>query len=117
MVWLRPDYGATWNGKMVFNNITYVISNTISQANIFTTNNDQSDYGYDTYFPDLYIKGVTIDSNTYNANRNVTVIRLSENDSSLDIKINIKDKKISNNYIKIIYSIDEKEITFELEVK
>ena len=45
------------------------------------------------------------------------LISLNEKDNSLDIKVNIKDKKISNNYIKVIYSIDEKEITFELEVK
>lgn len=45
------------------------------------------------------------------------VVRLNDNDNPLDIKIKIKSKKISNNYIKVIYSIDENEITFELEVK
>lgn len=45
------------------------------------------------------------------------VISVYEKDTSLDIKINIKEKKISNNNIKIIYSIDKEEIEFELEVK
>lgn len=45
------------------------------------------------------------------------VIRLNDNDSSLDMKIKIKKKNISNNSIKVIYSIDRNEITFELEVK
>ena len=45
------------------------------------------------------------------------IIRLNDNDNLINIKIKIKSKIISNNYIKLIYSIDGNEITFELEVK
>lgn len=73
----------------------------------------------ENYLYDMKINRLTKTKNGYRIviDFEKEMIQVYEKDTSLDIKIKIKSKKISSNYIKIIYSIDKEEIEFELEVK
>ena len=79
---LRPDYGSVWNGTMILDTVTYILNSDVVSPTIVRSNNDQSNYGYPTYFPALYVKDITIDDTTYQANKNVTLFRFNENASS-----------------------------------
>ena len=77
---LRQDYGSTWNGTMILDKITYIISDDVSYPTIIRSNNDNTHYfGYQTYFPALYIRNVEINDTTYHPSKNVTTVRLNEN--------------------------------------
>jgi len=52
---LRKDYGSSWDGVMILNHIKYVVSDRSSSPTIITSNNEQKNYGYSNYFPELYI--------------------------------------------------------------
>lgn len=77
---LRKDYGSIWHGIMVLENINYVIDKEETNPIIIYSDNDQNwDFGYTAYFPQLYINGLTIDTVTRGAKNvdYVTFVRLS----------------------------------------
>ena len=77
IIQLRHDFGSTWNGTMLLDNITYTIDSNVTSPTIIHSNNYQSNYGYNTYFPAVYIKDLTIDDTTYNADKDVTLVHLN----------------------------------------
>lgn len=79
---LRSDYGSSWDGIMVLNNVKYIVNDSISSPTIITSKNEQKNYGYNNYFPELYIKDVLIDTDTYNSTKNIYIISLYESASS-----------------------------------
>jgi len=79
---LRKDYGSSWDGVVVLNNIKYIVSDNSSSPTIITSMNEQKNYGYNNYFPELYIKYVTIDTKTYNSSKNAYIISFYESTSS-----------------------------------
>ncbi|OUM59287.1 hypothetical protein PIROE2DRAFT_63866 [Piromyces sp. E2] len=75
---LRSDYGSSWDGVMVLNNIKYIISDRVNTPTMITSKNEQKNYGYANYFPELYVKDVIVDGKTYNCTKNVYIISFYE---------------------------------------
>ena len=59
---LRQDYGASWDGDMYFNNITFNLPKDKTSYLIYAYNTEDWDFGYKTYFPNLYMNNVTINA-------------------------------------------------------
>ncbi len=70
---LREDYGSTWNGTVVMDDITFTIpNNTFDSSTIYlvksgrqytsSLNDNTHDFGYLTYFPNLYLNNITLDN-------------------------------------------------------
>lgn len=81
----RDDFGSTWNGTMVFNGLHVAINEGSSYPVIFKSNNDETWYfGYDTYFPNIYINDLRLDIDSRNATKvkYITLIDLSKLTSS-----------------------------------
>ena len=81
-VTLRSDYGSTWNGTLILEDVEYILPSGSGMSNIIYSNNSQKNYGYTTYFPDVYLKNVTLNNQKYNSSNDVTILRLSERASS-----------------------------------
>ena len=65
MISLRYDYGSTWDGTILMENNTWKLpQNTKGHNVIYSSNsgNPSEYFGYRTYFPSIYIKGLTIDT-------------------------------------------------------
>lgn len=77
---LRDDYGATWDGTIVLNNIDFIVNkNSTNPAVVYAINDENWNFGYNSYFPNLYINGLNIDTTTKGANNvsYVTFLHLS----------------------------------------
>lgn len=90
LISLREDYGSTWNGKMVLDNVNYVLASSSTNPTIINSNHTQVNFGYNTFFPELYLRNVTIDNDTYNSTHPVTLIHLNENATSGSNKYGFK---------------------------
>ena len=78
MINLRKDYGSTWDGIVVLNNVTHVLDDT-SGSNVYTiysNNTMDHDYGYQTVFPYVYTNGITYDTSRVSRNVNIQLLRL-----------------------------------------
>ena len=79
MINLRTDYGSTFDGYVVLKNVTYKVGNA-TYPNIFYSDNKQNhDYGYKTYFPNVSIDGITIDTSNCSDLVYLSAIRLAKN--------------------------------------
>jgi len=60
---LRADYGSTWNGTMHFKNVTFKPRgpSTGDRRIVWHGNNGNWNYGYDCFYPNIIIDGMTID--------------------------------------------------------
>lgn len=57
--YLRDDYASTWEGEMVLKNVkAYAKANEDCYAYIFTHSYNNWDYGYQAYFPNLYVENL-----------------------------------------------------------
>ena len=77
---LRDDYGSTWDGTMVFNGVDFRVNANSVTPSIIRSNNDQTHYfGYTSYFPNVYIKGLNIDTQIKKATevKSVSLLELS----------------------------------------
>lgn len=57
---LRQDYGASWNGNMYFRDITCLLKNDVTSYIVYAYNTENWNFGYRSWFPDLYIDGLTL---------------------------------------------------------
>ena len=64
---LRSDYGSTWDGTIVIDNL-HVIKDSPSFSLISSNNKEDHDYGYICYFPNLYLNNLEIEAK----NKNIT---------------------------------------------
>ena len=88
---LRDDYGSTWNGTIVLNDINFIInSNSTHPAVIYSANEQNWDFGYESYFPNLYVNKLNIDTTTKNATgvQYVTFLQLSNLYSNNNVTTN-----------------------------
>ena len=61
IVSLRGDYGSTWNGDILIENSEYIFPSNKGTANLVYSGNDQThNFGYLSYFPNLYINNFTV---------------------------------------------------------
>ena len=71
LVYLRDDYGSTWNGTINIKNCTMsqaVNPQIVTFYTNYDNNNQLHNYGYDLYLPNIIIDGLTInDSNNENS--------------------------------------------------
>ena len=77
---LRSDYGATWDGTIVLNNIDFIVNkDSTNPAVVYAINDENWNFGYNSYFPNLYINGLNIDTTTKGASNvsYVTFLQLS----------------------------------------
>ena len=58
---LRQDYGAAWNGDMYFQGISFFLP-TDGAYLIYANNTQNWDFGYRSYFPNMYLNDVYISS-------------------------------------------------------
>lgn len=80
IVRLRPDYGSTWDGSIVLNGVDYIIDDDISVNPylIYSRNYQTWDYGYKTYFPQLYANNIKFDlSYVKKSSKQITLMGLS----------------------------------------
>ena len=79
MITLRKDYGSTWDGVVVLNEVTHVLDNhSGSNVYVFHSNNTMNhNYGYDTVFPYVYVNGITFDTSRVANNVNIHLLRLN----------------------------------------
>ena len=61
IVKLRNDYGSSWDGDIVLNDINYIQSDATNRI-ILYDNTGQNNYGYLSTFPSVYINNFKIDS-------------------------------------------------------
>lgn len=69
LIFLRSDYGSTWNGEINIKNcrLTNLMKPEIISFNIiYDKDNSLHDYGYDLYLPNVTIDGLTIDDKNIN---------------------------------------------------
>ena len=90
MITFRSDYGSTWNGTMVLDGVQYILAVNATDPTIINSNHVQQDFGYNTFFPDLYLKNITIDNQKYGSTKDVTLIHLNENAQSGSNKYGFK---------------------------
>lgn len=85
MINLRQDYGSTFDGSIYLKNVNYKIGNNASPRYpniIFSDNLENHYFGYKTYFPNVYIDGINIDTTYNNEIVYVSVLRLAKNPNS-----------------------------------
>ena len=101
VVKLREDYGSTWDGTMLLENVNYIIDDTNTTPYIVSSNNTQKhDYGYTSYFPNIYINGLTIDNRGIN-NKNITLLKLYESTTGNELyKYHFKNDFLITNVTK-----------------
>ncbi len=76
---LRNDYGSSWNGEIVLNDIDYIQNNATNKI-IQYENTGQTNYGYHSTFPSLYINNFRIDSTKTGSKSNyVNIIKKEKN--------------------------------------
>ena len=77
---LREDYGSTWNGTAVFNGVQFNVSSNTSEAVFVNAHNEENhDFGYRTYFPNLYMHNITIDTKSKKSNaKRISILDLSD---------------------------------------
>lgn len=56
IVHLRGDYGSTWDGTLVFDGVNYKTDQFDAANFIYSTNAGNHDYGYYSYFPNVYLR-------------------------------------------------------------
>ena len=64
-VYLRHDYGSTWNGEIIISNCTFTPRSEATDIYLVwwgpqVTNGVIHNYGYDLYLPDVTVNGLTI---------------------------------------------------------
>ena len=83
---LRYDYGSSWNGTMVLNNVTNVLDDlTNNAANPIVIRGERTndhDFGYKTYFPAVYINGLTFDTSRCKNTQNIVLMSLNKDVST-----------------------------------
>ena len=79
---LRDDYGATWDGTMVFNGVQFVVKDNINEAIFVLAKNTQKhNFGYKSHFPNLYMNNITIDTKTKKAKASrISIMDLGDTD-------------------------------------
>ena len=79
MVTLRTDYGSNFNGTLVLNNSRYILNDKVKKTAIIASNNAQDHYyGYDTYFPEVYVNGIDFDTSKVTESKDLYVLSLNE---------------------------------------
>ena len=62
IVTLRPDYGASWDGKIILKNITFHVGDINYQAKLINFTNDGThDFGYPCFYPEVEMENIIID--------------------------------------------------------
>lgn len=86
LIYLRDDYGATWNGKININNCEFEYSATTEPKIISFLVQDQThDFGYDLYLPNINIDGLTInDEKLPQQTKNIYVFYNSEYNTGVE---------------------------------
>ena len=75
----RSDFGSSWDGNVLINNSKYIVDNSIGSPVVVSSNNNQTwNYGYQCYFPELYINNLDIDTSSI-SNKDITLLSLNEN--------------------------------------
>lgn len=99
LVTLRNDYGSTFDGNIIMDNTTLNTGTEESISLIQSNNNGSHYYGYNSYFPNVYINNATI--NTNSNNNSVALIKLADisNSSTENAKYYIKDNISFKNII------------------
>lgn len=59
---LRQDYGASWDGSMYFDGARFFLPDSQHSYLIYAYNTENWDFGYRSFFPDLYMRNVTVSS-------------------------------------------------------
>lgn len=92
-IYLREDYGATWNGTIIVDNCTFTPNNSMGDdlTFLFYKNDASHDFGYKCYFPNIEIKNLTI--NNPRENQNLVFIYNKCNTTNIPI-----DTKSENEY-------------------
>ena len=81
MINFRNDYGSSWEGTVVLNNIESVLDDTTGSAPfVFYSDNAMNhDFGYQSYFPAIYVNGIKFDTSRVTKNINIHLLRLNTN--------------------------------------
>lgn len=108
LVELRTDYGSTWDGNIIMENIKFIPGQIKKPVLIYSANSQDHYFGYQTFFPNLYLKNINVDLSD-NSNFNyLNFIKLYNFSSLSDLSkpnqlyyfksnIYLKDYNISNN--------------------
>ena len=96
---LRNDYGSTFDGDIVLEDNTYIVGENNYPYIIYSDNLQNHDFGYTTYFPNLYIDGLTIDNSKNSNYTYLTMIRLNMNVNLSTISNNISERYYLKPYI------------------
>lgn len=98
LVYLRDDYGSTWNGTINIKNCNMAKAINPQIVTFYTNydnNNQLHNYGYDLYLPNITIDGLTINDNN-NINTKYPDICIFDNNAT---KTGIDNGDVRNNYI------------------
>lgn len=110
LVYLRGDYGSTWNGTI---NVKDCQLKNITQPNLFyfmlsyNNNGEIHDYGYPLCLPNVNVDGLTIDDD-----------KIDKSVKSIYLFFNTKDRtKIENGDISNIYQLPKNIVLKDVETK
>lgn len=98
LVYLRDDYGSTWNGTINIKNCNMAKAINPQIVTFYTNydnNNQPHNYGYDLYLPNITIDGLTINDNN-NINTKYPDICIFDNNAT---KTRTDNGDVRNNYI------------------
>lgn len=98
LVYLRDDYGSTWNGTINIKNCNMAKAINPQIVTFYTNydnNNQLHNYGYDLYLPNITIDGLKINDNN-NINTKYPDICIFDNNAT---KTGIDNGDVRNNYI------------------
>ena len=94
----RNDYGSSWEGTVVLNDITSVLDDTTGTAPyvFYSDNAMDHDFGYDCYFPAIYANDIKFDTKRVTKNINIHLLRLNTN-----VPVNSLNKYIFNGNVRL----------------
>ena len=98
---LREDYGSTWDGDVLITDSELIYSqNNLSTNLVFSANDETHNFGYMSYFPNIYINNFKVNMEKQTNNSNLYLLRLNENISAPNDSNNyyyFKDNAYFNN--------------------